>query len=151
MIHQRTWLYSSGCSEELWTWTFIHISWTYQYVSEGFLFWRLLENLIHGPSLKRLGTGLGQKTIREVFFLWLVKSLKNLQIKDLLSTLRNLAIFYFLYGFRCSQLTVDLLTVVSDRIASAFDRSGATQAVVLDISKAFDKVWHADLLHKLKC
>ena len=31
-----------------------------------------------------------------------------------------------------------------------FDRSGATQAVALDISKAFDKVWHAGLLHKLK-
>ena len=42
------------------------------------------------------------------------------------------------------------MTVVSDRIARAFDRSGATQAVVLNISKAFDWVWHADLLHKLK-
>ena len=30
------------------------------------------------------------------------------------------------------------MTVVSDRIARAFDRSGATQAVALDISKAFD-------------
>ena len=28
--------------------------------------------------------------------------------------------------------------------------SGATQAVAFDISKAFDRVWHADLLHKLK-
>ena len=28
--------------------------------------------------------------------------------------------------------------------------SGTTQAVALDISKAFDKVWHAGLLHKLK-
>ena len=27
---------------------------------------------------------------------------------------------------------------------------GATQAVVLDISKAFNRVWHAGLLHKLK-
>ena len=27
---------------------------------------------------------------------------------------------------------------------------GATPAVALDISKAFDRVWHADLLHKLK-
>ena len=29
-------------------------------------------------------------------------------------------------------------------------RSVATQAVALDIFKAFDKVWHAGLLHKLK-
>ena len=40
--------------------------------------------------------------------------------------------------------------VVSDRIARAFNRSGATQAVALGISKAFDRVWHAGLLHKLK-
>ena len=32
----------------------------------------------------------------------------------------------------------------------AFNRSGATRAVALDISKAFDRVWHAGLLHKLK-
>ena len=38
---------------------------------------------------------------------------------------------------------------MSDRIARAFDGSGATQAVALDISKAFDRVWHAGLLHKL--
>ena len=48
----------------------------------------------------------------------------------------------FQYGFRSSWSTADLLTVASDRIA--------TQAVVLDISKAFDRVWHAGLLHKLR-
>ena len=58
--------------------------------------------------------------------------------------------FDFEYGFRSSQSTADLLTVVSDRIARAFNRSGATRAVALDISKAFDRVWHAGLLHKLK-
>ena len=56
----------------------------------------------------------------------------------------------FQYGFRYSRSTADLLTVVSDRIARAFNRSGATGAVALDISKAFDRVWHAGLLHKLK-
>ena len=45
---------------------------------------------------------------------------------------------------------MDLLTVVSDRIARVFNRSGTTRAVGLDISKAFDRVWHAGLLHKLK-
>ena len=43
-----------------------------------------------------------------------------------------------------------ILTVVTDRIAKAFDRSGATQAVALDISKAFYRVWHDSLLHKIK-
>ena len=39
---------------------------------------------------------------------------------------------------------------MSDRIARAFNRSRATAAAALDISKAFDRVWHAGLLHKLK-
>ena len=56
----------------------------------------------------------------------------------------------FQYGFRSSRSTADLLTIVSDRIARAFNRSGATRAVALDISEAFDRVWHAGLLHKLK-
>ena len=52
----------------------------------------------------------------------------------------------FQYGFRSSRSTADLLTVVSDRITRAFNRSGATRAVALDISKAFDRFF----LHKLK-
>ena len=43
-------------------------------------------------------------------------------------------------GFRSSQSSADLLTVVCDRIARAFNRSGAIRAVALDISKAFNKV-----------
>ena len=57
----------------------------------------------------------------------------------------------FQYGFRSCQSTTDLLTVLCDRIARAFSRSGAARAVALDISKDFDRVWHASLLHKLKC
>ena len=49
-----------------------------------------------------------------------------------------------------SSSSADLLAVVSDRIARAFDRSGATRAVAPDTSKVFDEVWHAGLLHKLK-
>ena len=55
----------------------------------------------------------------------------------------------FQYGFRSSQSTADLLTVVSDRIARAFNRSGSTQAITLDISKSYNRVWHDGLLHKL--
>ena len=56
----------------------------------------------------------------------------------------------FQYGFRSSRSIADLLTVVSNRIARSFNRSGTTLAVALDISSVFDKVWHAGLLHKLK-
>ena len=56
----------------------------------------------------------------------------------------------FQYGFSSSRSTADLLTIVSDRIARAFNRSGATRAVGHDIFKTFDRVWHAGLLHKLK-
>ena len=57
---------------------------------------------------------------------------------------------YFQNGFRSSQSTADLLTVVSNRIARAFNRCGATRAATHDISKAFGRVSHADLFHKLK-
>ena len=52
------------------------------------------------------------------------------------------------YGFRYSRLTADLLTVLYDRIARDFNKSGATQLVALDIPKAFGRIWHAGLLHK---
>ena len=45
---------------------------------------------------------------------------------------------------------LQILAVVSDKIARTVNRSGATQAVALDISKAFHRVWYAGLLHKLK-
>ena len=43
----------------------------------------------------------------------------------------------FQYGFRTSRSTGDRLTVVSARIARAFNRSGATRAEVLDKSKSY--------------
>ena len=39
---------------------------------------------------------------------------------------------------------------ISDRTARALNRFRATQAVALDISKSFDRLWQAGLLHKLK-
>ena len=54
------------------------------------------------------------------------------------------------YGFKSFGSTADLLTAVSDRISRPFNWSGATRTVALDISKTFDRVWHAGLLQKLK-
>ena len=52
------------------------------------------------------------------------------------------------YGFRSSWSSWS--TILSGRITKAFNRSGATHPVELYISKAFDRVWHTGLLHKLK-
>ena len=54
------------------------------------------------------------------------------------------------YGFRALRSTADILTVLSECIYNSLDALGETRAIALDISKAFDKVWHAGLLHKLK-
>ena len=85
-----------------------------------------------------------------IFFLWLVvfEKLVNNRIGDHLGKCGLFSDFQ--YGFRSSRSTADLRTVVSDRIARAFNRSGAIQALALDTSKAFDRVWHAGLLCKLK-
>ena len=60
-------------------------------------------------------------------------------ITELLITQRNMAFFSdFQYGFRSSRSTADLLAVITDRIARAFNKCGTTQTAGLDISKAFD-------------
>ena len=54
------------------------------------------------------------------------------------------------YGFRHSRSTGDLLSYVTEHISRVLDSQGESRSVALDISKAFDKVWHEGLLHKLR-
>ena len=98
-----------------------------------------------------LGKGQQLKTTAlSVFFLWLVK-LEKLINDIIVDHLEKYDPFSdFQYGFRSSWSTADLLTVLSDVVARAFNRSGANWAAVVDILKAFKRVLHADLLHKIK-
>ena len=104
------------------------------------------------PVFKNVGERSNAKNYRPVSLLSVVsKVFEKLVNNRIVDHLEKCGLFSdFQYGFRSSRSTADLLTVVSDRIARAFNRSGATQAVALDISRAFDRVWHAGLLHKLK-
>ena len=78
------------------------------------------------------------------------KGFEKLVINRIVDHLEKCSLFSdFQYGFSSSLSTAGLMVVVSDRIARAFNRSGATRAVVLDISKALDRVCHAGLLHEL--
>ena len=104
------------------------------------------------PVFKNAGERSTAKNYRPVSLLYVVsKVFEELVNNRIVDHLEKCDLFSdFQYGFRSSRSTADLLTVVSDRIARTFNRSGATRAAALDISKAFDRVWHAGLLDKLK-
>ena len=104
------------------------------------------------PVFKNVGERSTAKNYRPISLLFVVnKVFEKLVNTRNVDHLEKYGLFSdFQYGSRSSRSTADLLTVVFDRIARAFNRCGATQAVALDISKAFDRVCHAGLLHKRK-
>ena len=104
------------------------------------------------PVFKNVGERSTAKNYRPVSLLSVVsKVFEKLVNNRIVDHLEKCGLFSDCqYGFRSFQSTADLLTVVTDKIARAFNRYGTTRAVALDISKAFDRVWHAGLLHKLK-
>ena len=53
-------------------------------------------------------------------------------------------------GFRPSNSCINQLLSITHEIYQSLDDNLEVRAVFLDISKAFDKVWHKDLIFKLK-
>ena len=53
-------------------------------------------------------------------------------------------------GFRPGDSTINQLLSITTEIYNAFENRQETRAAFLDISKAFDKVWHPGLIFKLK-
>ena len=91
-------------------------------MSEGILFSRLLEDFIGIPCIQNVGD-VGErstaKNYRPVSLLSVVsKVFEKLVNNRIVDHLEKCGLFSdFQYGFRSSQSTADLLTVVSDRIA----------------------------------
>ena len=112
-------------------------------MSERVLFSRLLKGFISGP--KNFGERSTAKSYHPLILLSVVSKVFEKLVNDkIVDHLEKCGLFSdFYYGFRSFRLTADYLTVVSDRIARAFKWSGATPAVALDVSKAFDRAWHA--------
>jgi hypothetical protein len=53
-------------------------------------------------------------------------------------------------GFRKLRRTTDNLLFLTQKVKEQFNRKKKVCTLFFDISKAFDKVWHAGLLYKLK-
>ena len=64
-----------------------------------------------------------------------------------MATLLN---FHKQSGFRPGDSTINELFSITNEIYNAFEHHHDTRAVFLNISKAFDKVWHDGLLLKLR-
>ena len=56
----------------------------------------------------------------------------------------------FQSGFRRGDSTVNHLSYLYNTFCQALDAGKEVRAIFCDISKAFDRVWHAGLIHKLK-
>ena len=94
------------------------------------------------PVFKNVGERSTSKNYHPVSLLSVVsKVFEKVVNNTIVDHLEKCGLFSdFQYDFRSSRLTAGLLTVASHRISRAFNRSGATRAVALDISKAFDRV-----------
>ncbi|KAG4072862.1 hypothetical protein HA402_002605 [Bradysia odoriphaga] len=53
------------------------------------------------------------------------------------------------YGFRSKRSTGDVMAYLTETWSRSIHMYGETKAVALDFSKAFDRVWHVNLLRKL--
>ena len=53
-------------------------------------------------------------------------------------------------GFRHNDSTVNQLVLICKKMNNTFDNGKEVRIVFCDISKAFDRVWHKGLLHKLQ-
>ena len=62
----------------------------------------------------------------------------------------NTIISEFQSGFKPTDSTINQLAYLCNEFAKAIDESKEIRVVFLDISKAFDRVWHKGLLAKLR-
>jgi hypothetical protein len=77
--------------------------------------------------------------------------LKSLSYKRLLSVVENNGIIpKHQFGFRQRHSTIEQAYRIEQRINKSLENKQYWSAAFLDISQAFDKVWHTELLHRLR-
>ena len=130
-----SWLHSTGGSEQLWTYTFIHTSGTFQSVFTWILFFRFFESLI---GVHVFGERSTFSSNHPISLLYVVKSFKKLQIKVQWSS-RSLFLIVMLVLGLLNQLHIFWQLYLTMLLELLYD---------LVFDKVFGKVWHAGLLHR---
>lgn len=81
----------------------------------------------------------------------LSKIMEKLLMKRLMETVAAKSLIPdYQFGFRQKHSTVEQVHRVVNTIIKAFEDKSYCESAFLDVSKAFDKVWHEGLLYKLK-
>lgn len=77
----------------------------------------------------------------------IIEKIINIRLSEFLTT--NNILPHEQFGFRPNLCTVRQTTRLSNNIIKAFNKRHHTGAIFLDISKAFDRVWHEGLIIKM--
>ena len=80
----------------------------------------------------------------------LLKVCKKIVFIRLYNFLLEIHFLNFQSGFRLGDSTVNQLVFIVHKIYEALEEGKEVRMVFLDISKAFDKVWHKGLLRRLE-
>ena len=130
-----------------------------EYLIKSYLYWRLLFIPMCGnwqmlPLSSKKGDKQLVKIYRPISLLPICgKLFEKMIFTSLYSYLNNnILVTHNQSGFRPGDSTTNQLLFPVNEIHEAFEdpKSLEMRAVFLDISKAFDKVWHQGLLFKLK-
>ena len=142
-LSKTTWLYSRDGSKELWAWPSYILAELFTCLKESCFpdCWKVLFVV---PVFRNVGERSTAKNYCPVSHLSAVsKILEKFVNNRIVDHLEKCGLFSdFQYGVRSSRSIADILTVVSNRTVRSFNRSRATRAAALDISTAFDRVWH---------
>ena len=116
-----------------------------------------LVNTQANGSLQMLFLCLKMTTVnsKRITVLFLCSQVFPRSVKELCSFTNNFLmeigfLYKFQSGFRPGDSTINQLIFLVHKIYEALEGGKEVRVVFLDISKAFDKVWHAGLLRKLE-
>ena len=80
----------------------------------------------------------------------MVKSLKDLILTKCFSFFYNKVITTNQYAFKSGDFCINQLLSITHEISKYFDNGLDSRSVFLDISKAFDNVWHKGVISELE-